>query len=65
MAQNACVWTEDFNAKWDTSCGEAYCFIDGSPTTNGLRFCGYCGKPLEEEPYQDPAIPDEDDEETA
>lgn len=32
---------------WDTSCGRAFTFIDGSPSDNELHFCCYCGKTLE------------------
>jgi hypothetical protein len=48
-----CAWTEDANywddypVKWETDCGEAFTFIDDGPTENGIRFCCYCGKPLE------------------
>jgi len=44
-----CVWTYDENHDtWDTACGEAFCFTDGGPKENRIRFCGYCGKKLKE-----------------
>ena len=43
-----CIWildsTEEF---WETECGKAFCFIDGSPKYNEMKFCPYCGKILE------------------
>lgn len=47
-AQEPCVWTEDdLDGKWDTACGNAFCFITAGPTENGLRYCPYCGRPLQ------------------
>jgi hypothetical protein len=44
-----CVWTLDDDpdcGKWDTSCGEAHCFITDGPAENNHRFCPYCGDRL-------------------
>ena len=48
-----CVWTchgnefDDDDDVWETSCGEAYCFIDGGTFADNLvRFCSFCGKPV-------------------
>jgi hypothetical protein len=56
-----CTWTLDADYdgdSWDTSCGEKFCFIDGTPSQNQMRFCGYCGGRLvevvpEPEPEED------------
>ena len=40
-----CRWTWD-DEKWSTGCGEAFCFIDGGPSENGMKYCTYCGKRL-------------------
>lgn len=51
MAEEKCVWTYQDAAEylyWETSCGSAFYFEDGTPSENGQRFCGYCGKPLVE-----------------
>jgi len=48
-----CRWTvhDDFEADYfETSCGQAFTFLEGTPLENGMRFCCYCGKPLEGEP---------------
>ncbi len=41
-----CHWTQDEDGNWETECGNKFCFIDGIPTSNGLRFCCYCGGAL-------------------
>ncbi len=41
----SCEWYDD-GEKWETECGEAFCFHDGGPVENGMKFCPYCGKPL-------------------
>jgi len=60
-----CTWTfttsyhkfsEDY---WETSCGQAFCMITGTPKENNYNFCPSCGKPLVEFYIQD----SEDDEE--
>lgn len=44
-----CEWSQsddpDFSW-WDTSCGEAWTFIESDPSGNGMKFCPYCGKEL-------------------
>jgi hypothetical protein len=61
-----CKWVEadpDFDdSMWETSCGEAFTFINGGPTENGVLFCHHCGKPVEVVSF-DPKLKDEDDEE--
>jgi len=51
--ENACKWTEDSNGNWDTDCGATFMFNEAGPKGNGLHFCGYCGKPLEEVEYRE------------
>ena len=54
-----CNWfqdSEDQSDLYDTTCGNRYFIIDGTPTDNGFLFCCYCGKPLTQtliEPEQD------------
>lgn len=43
-----CTWTEDSDGNWDTSCDNKYVIVEGTPTENGMKFCAYCGKRLEE-----------------
>lgn len=46
-----CIWSraDDGSEVYETSCQEG-CFMlnSGTPSENGMRFCCYCGKPLEE-----------------
>ena len=45
---------------WHPECGDRpYCFIEGSPAENEMKFCCYCGKLLIEKPY---VIEQEDDD---
>ena len=53
-----CIWEQDENGNWATSCGEMFVVEEGTPFENGMRYCCYCGKPLKDVPYTEP----EDDE---
>lgn len=47
----ACKWTEDDDGSWDTGCDSGYFMDDGSPTSRGMKFCCFCGKPIEQVDY--------------
>lgn len=49
-----CVWAEDFDGEYDTTCQQAFMFIDGSPSENQMKFCCYCGKELVEKRWRYP-----------
>jgi hypothetical protein len=38
---------------WETICGKAFQFEDGSPSENDMKFCCYCGKPLKEIKFEE------------
>lgn len=44
-----CDWTyrEDEDA-WGTRCGARFRFIEGSPSHNGMLYCNFCGRPVNE-----------------
>lgn len=43
-----CEWLQDeWDNSYDTSCGNKYEIIDGTPEHNGMKFCTYCGGKLE------------------
>lgn len=44
---DSCVWAEDIEGNWETACGEMFTFIDGGPEENRVKFCHYCGLPIE------------------
>jgi len=43
-----CVWNDDEDGNWWTTCGEGWCFTDGGPIGNGMNYCPFCGKTLAE-----------------
>ena len=48
-----CTWTEDADGNWESGCGDLFGFMPDGPRQNGFRYCPYCGKALDEQPYQD------------
>lgn len=44
----ACLWQEDEDGNWHTSCHQMHTFFDGGPLDNEYQFCPYCGLPLKE-----------------
>lgn len=45
----ACTWKHDATDEddvWHTECGQSWCPGVGTPTSNGMRFCPYCGLTL-------------------
>ena len=44
-----CKWTQDdWHGAYDTDCGQCFSINAGTLVENGMRFCCYCGKELEE-----------------
>lgn len=41
--QDVCIWTQDSDGPWDTSCGATFEFNDAGPAENGANFCHHCG----------------------
>ena len=51
---DVCTWTQDDDSHlWMTACQGDFSLEEGTPSENQMRFCCYCGKPLEEHPYED------------
>ena len=47
-----CTWVQDGDPDsdtWATDCGNMFILNEGSPKENDLKFCCYCGKPIDEE----------------
>ena len=44
--QEVCVWKEDNDGNYDTSCDRAFVLIAGTLEENEMRYCCYCGKRL-------------------
>ena len=56
-----CNWAQDDEGSevWHPSCGRGmFSLTEGGPKDNGMKFCCYCGKPLVESPWTEPADPD-------
>lgn len=50
-----CIWSNsedsdenDCDTQWETSCGNDFILNDGTPENNGMKYCCYCGKPIEQ-----------------
>ncbi len=48
LPQDKCHWYED-GAAWATQCGEYFEITNGTPAENGMMFCPYCGRPIDQE----------------
>jgi hypothetical protein len=46
--RGACEWKGNEENNYETSCGELYCIISGTPKENKMKYCCYCGKILKE-----------------
>jgi hypothetical protein len=47
-----CTWTEDEDGNWWTGCGEGFVFTSDGPAANKMKWCCYCGHPIQEQPYK-------------
>ena len=47
-----CIWKEDMNGIWETTCRDEFVLNDGSPLENKMKFCCYCGARLKEKRYE-------------
>lgn len=54
-----CEWTEDSDGTWNSACGHAWVFTDGSPAGNECVYCCFCAGKIAQCSYQDE--PDEDE----
>lgn len=47
-----CTWTSsdsydyDNCDYWSTDCGEQFTILEGTPEDNGMKYCCYCGKEI-------------------
>lgn len=54
-AQPPCIWTEDDDEVFNTTCGHSITFYDGPPAANEMRWCTYCGATLRIERHDEQA----------
>jgi hypothetical protein len=60
-ALTTCVWELAGYLEWEvwsSACGHEWTFEEGTPYENGMKFCPFCGHPLEQRIPE----PEEDDE---
>jgi len=43
QSEQYCLWTEDEDGVYQTSCLYSFEIINGTPETNGIKYCPYCG----------------------
>lgn len=50
-----CIWQQEGECSdgWDTSCKRAFRIDDGTPAENGMKFCCFCGNPIEESQWNE------------
>jgi hypothetical protein len=56
-----CTWKYDSDGYWQTECGDQFCFSEGGPTENRVKFCHYCGKTMLESIYANEVDEESDD----
>lgn len=48
-----CKWKEDIDGLWWTGCGGLFEVIGYTPKENGMDFCCYCGRTLDQIEYEE------------
>ena len=56
MTSHTCVWTEDDEGIWSSTCNQEAEFLSGGPQENGYRYCPYCGMALEQKLWAEPTV---------
>ena len=57
-----CIWAQDSDGDWATSCGQLWCLMEGTPTQNDMTYCHGCGKEIAQSSYAEPLDDDEESE---
>ena len=47
-----CGWFEDHYG-WETGCGHRFEINDGTPFENDMRYCPFCGSPIDQHTADD------------
>jgi len=55
-----CRWVQEdeWSDLWETGCKHYFVINEGTPRDNSMGYCCYCGKPLEEAPWEE--VPDDE-----
>lgn len=43
-SNGSCLWSEDEDGNWHTSCRQIHIFFEDGPVENFYKYCPYCGK---------------------
>ena len=54
QSEQSCIWMEDDDGIYQTSCGNAFEFMNWTPENNHMKFCPYCGKLLRQSKDSEP-----------
>lgn len=49
--EKKCQWSHsanDYSDYWETTCGNEFSIIDGTPEENNMKYCPHCGYTIEE-----------------
>lgn len=55
LREKECAWVENSDGGWETLCGGQFELTSGTPQSNGMAYCCYCGGSLEQIEYTDEA----------
>lgn len=50
---STCLWKENSDGAWETACTNTFEVTAGTPASNNMKFCCYCGKSLKQELYKE------------
>jgi len=48
VLRKQCDWIEDVDGVWQTACDNLFEINEGTPEQNNMKFCCYCGKPIDQ-----------------
>ena len=49
----SCAWTQDSDGIWNTYCDYVFVLDEGAPSENSMVFCCFCGKPIQEQSFDE------------
>lgn len=54
-ARPMCRWVQEDEGSdlWETACKHYFALNEGTPSDNAMEYCCYCGKHLEEAPWEE------------
>lgn len=58
-ARRFCIWNQDREGTWETACDNRFMVNEGLPSENGMQYCCYCGRRVQEVAYAEEVLADE------